>query len=79
MIPFNPASAVRGPKHKVKKGKTLVLFAEDVNLLFNSIDTESVIGLRGKAILSVMTYSFARVGEVTKMKVKDYYIQNTKA
>jgi len=79
VIPFNPASAVRGPKHKVKKGKTPVLFAEDANLLFDSIDTSSVIGLRDKAILSVMTYSFARVGAVTKMKVKDYYTQNTKA
>jgi len=79
IIPFNPASAVRGPKHKVKKGKTPVLFAEDANLLFDSIDTSSVIGLRDKAILSVMTYSFARVGAVTKMKVKDYYTQNTKA
>jgi len=79
VIPFNPAAAVRGPKHKVKKGKTPVLFAEDANLLFDSIDTESVIGLRDKAILSVMTYSFARVGAVTKMKVKDYYTQNTKA
>ena len=79
VIPFNPASAVRGPKHKVKKGKTPVLFAEDANLLFDSIDTSSVMGLRDKAILSVMTYSFARVGAVTKMKVKDYYTQNTKA
>jgi len=79
VIPFNPASAVRGPKHKVKKGKTPVLFAEDANLLFDSIDTSSVIGLRDKAVLSVMTYSFARVGAVTKMKVKDYYTQNTKA
>jgi len=55
VIPFNPVSAVRGPKHKVK---TPVLFSEDANLLFNSIDTSSLIGLRDKAILSVMTYSF---------------------
>lgn len=79
VITFNPAAAVRGPKHSVKKGKTPVLFSEDANLLFDSIDTSSIIGLRDKAILSVMTYSFARVGAVTKMKVKDYYTQNMKA
>jgi len=79
VIPFNPAAAVRGPKHSVKKGKTPVLFSEDAKLLFDSIDTLSIIGLRDKAILSVMTYSFARVGAVTKMKVRDYYTQNTKA
>ncbi len=79
IVPFNPVSAVRGPKHIVKKGKTPVLFSEDATLLFNSINTDSVIDLRDKAILSVMTYSFARVGAVSQMKVKDYYIQNRKA
>lgn len=79
IVPFNPVSAVRGPKHVVKKGKTPVLFAEDATLLFESIETDSVIGLRDKAIISVMVYSFARVGAVSQMKVKDYYIQNRKA
>lgn len=79
IVPFNPVSAVRGPKHVVKKGKTPVLFAEDATLLFESIETDSVIGLRDKAIISVMVYSFARVGAVSQMKVKDYYTQNRKA
>jgi hypothetical protein len=38
VIPMNPASAVRGPKHSVKKGKTPVLTAEEV-LEFFTVDT----------------------------------------
>jgi integrase/recombinase XerD len=30
VIPLNPAHAVRGPKHSVKKGKTPVLTAEEM-------------------------------------------------
>lgn len=29
VLPFNPASAVRGPKHSVRTGKTLVLDAKE--------------------------------------------------
>jgi hypothetical protein len=36
IVPFNPASSVRGPKHVVKKGKTLVLSAEDGRRLLDS-------------------------------------------
>jgi len=79
IVPFNPVSSVRGPRHVVKKGKTPVLFADDAALLFDSIETNTLIGLRDKAILSVMTYSFARVGAVSQMLVKDYYVQNRKA
>lgn len=62
IVPFNPAAAVRGPKHVVKKGKNPVLFEEDARLLIESINTDILIGFRDRAILGVMTYSFARVG-----------------
>jgi integrase/recombinase XerD len=77
VIPFNPAAAVRGPKHIVRKGKTLVLSAEDARKLLDSIDTSSVVGLRDRALIGVMVFSFARVGAVVSMKVEDYY-QNGK-
>ena len=32
-------------------------------------------GLRDRAIIAMMVYSFARVGAVTGMKVEDYYPQ----
>jgi len=79
VLPFNPAAAVRGPRHVVKVGKTPVLFEDDARRLFASIDTSHVVGLRDRALIGVMTYSFARVGAVVKMRVKDYYTQGRRA
>lgn len=77
IIPMNPASSVRGPKHVVKKGKTPVLTADEARQLLDSIDTSTPIGLRDRALIGVMVYSFARVSAVVGMKVEDYY-QNGK-
>lgn len=72
LMPFNPASAVRGPKHVVKKGKTPVLAAEQARMLLDSIKTDTIVGLRDRALIAVMVYSFARVGAVVGMRVEDY-------
>lgn len=79
VLPFNPAAAVRGPKHVVKEGKTPVLFEDDARKLFQSIDISHVVGLRDRALIGVMIYSFARVGAVVKMRVKDYYTQGKRS
>ncbi len=73
VIPFNPAASVRGPKYVVRKGKTPVLSSEDARLLLDSIDTSHVVGLRDRALIAVMTYSFARVSAVVNMRAEDYY------
>src|SRR3954447_15194336 len=62
VMPTNPAHAVRGPKHSVKKGKTSVLSAEEMGQLLTSIDTGTLIGLRDRALIALMGYTFARVG-----------------
>src|SRR5256885_14718491 len=49
VMPTNPAHAVRGPKHSVKKGKTSVLSAEEMGQLLASIDAGTLIGLRDRA------------------------------
>jgi len=77
VVPTNPAASVRGPKHVVKKGKTPVLSAEDARKLLDSIDTTTLIGLRDRALIATMVFSFARVSAVLGMKVEDYY-QNGK-
>ena len=77
VIPMNPAASVRGPSHVVKKGKTVVLSAEQARELLDSIDTTTLIGLRDRALISVMVYSFARVSAVVNMNVEDYW-QNGK-
>jgi site-specific recombinase XerD len=75
ILEHNPAHAVRGPKHVVRKGKTPVLTGEEARTLLDSIDTGSVLGLRDRALIGLMTYSFARIGAVLKMKVEDYFVQ----
>lgn len=72
VLRHSPAAAVRGPKHVVKRGKTPVLSAEEARQLLNSLPT-SLIGLRDRALVAVMLYSFARVSAVVNMRAKDYY------
>ena len=79
VVSFNPASSVRGPKHVVKTGKTPVLTAEEARELISSIDTSNVVGLRDRALIGVMIYSFARVSAAVDMQVKDYYHQGRRS
>jgi len=73
ILTVNPAHAVRGPKHVVKRGKTPVLATDQARLLLDSIDTATLVGLRDRALLAVMTYSFARISAVVAMKGEDYF------
>ncbi len=73
VVATNPAHSVRGPKHVVKTGKTTVLTGEQARALLDGIDTSTVVGLRDRALISVMTFAFARVGAVVAMRVEDYY------
>jgi site-specific recombinase XerD len=76
VLPFNPATAVRGPKHVVRRGKTPVLAPEQARALLGAIDTTTVIGLRDRALIGLMVYTFARIGAATAMRVEDVYVQN---
>ena len=77
IVPMNPASSVRGPKHVVRRGKTPVLKADQARTLLDSIKTDSIVGLRDRAIIGLMCYTFARVSAMVNMKTEDYY-QNGK-
>ena len=73
IVATNPASSVRGPKHVAKRGKTPVLKADEARQLLDAINVETIVGLRDRAIIAVMCYTFARVSAMTQMKVEDYY------
>jgi site-specific recombinase XerD len=75
VIPLNPAHAVRGPRHSVSKGSTPVLSSEEATALLKDMDVSTVVGLRDRALIAVMTYTFARVGAVVALNVEDYYPQ----
>lgn len=70
----NPASSVRGPKHVVSKGTTPVLTAEETRHLLDSIPQRGI-GLRDRALISTMVYTFARVSAAVGMQLSDYYQQ----
>jgi site-specific recombinase XerD len=75
VLAVNPAHAVRGPKHVLRRGKTPVLTEDQARHLLENIDTSTVVGLRDRAVMGVMTYAFARIGAVVAMNVEDYYAQ----
>jgi site-specific recombinase XerD len=86
VVATNPAHSVHGPKHVVKRGKTTVLTAEQARELLYSIpltrkiklsdgttqEMPCLVGLRDRALISVMTFAFARIGAVVAMRVEDY-------
>jgi site-specific recombinase XerD len=75
IMDVNPAHAVRGPKHVVTKGRTPVLNREEARALLSSIDASTLTGLRDRALIGIMIYTFARVGAVLQMNVGDYFSQ----
>jgi integrase/recombinase XerD len=70
IVAIHPAHAVRGPKHVVKRSKTPVLMADQARGL---IDASTVVGLRDRALIALMVYSFARVSAAVGMRVEDYF------
>jgi integrase len=43
--------------------------------LLYSIPGDTVVGMRGRALIALMVYTFARVGAVIKMRSEDVYVQ----
>lgn len=76
VVPTNPAASVRGPRHSVKRGKTPVLDPAEARTLLDSIDISTPVGLRDRALIALMVYSFARIGAALGMKIEDVFTQN---
>jgi site-specific recombinase XerD len=76
VVPVNPAHTVRGPRHVVTSGQTPVLDPAEARELLDSIDVSTHAGLRDRALIALMVYSFARIGAALGMTVEDVYTQN---
>ncbi len=70
IVPFNPASSVRGPRHSVRKGKPPVLTAEEARAMLDAIDFTTPVGLRDRALIGLMVYTFARVGDARRRRLR---------
>jgi integrase len=87
ILAINPAHGMRGPKHVVKRGKTPVLTEDQARRLLDSIKVKKkvtlpdgsesevplLVGLRDRALIGVMVYTFARISAVVAMQVEDYF------
>lgn len=72
VLPSNPAHSVRGPRHSVSKGATAVISSVEARDLLDSMDASTIVGLRDRALVAVMAFTFARVSAVVNLKVEDY-------
>jgi site-specific recombinase XerD len=75
VLSSNPAEPVRSPSLQTDGGKTPALTAEEARELLDSIveEKKGLPQLRDRAIIGVMTYTFARVSAVCRLDVGDYF------
>ena len=78
VLPVNPAASVRGPRHVVRKGRTPVLTPQEARRLLDGIPADTLIGMRDRALVGVLTYAFARIGAATAMRAGDLFRQRSR-
>jgi site-specific recombinase XerD len=76
VLTVNPTAAGRGPKYVVRTGKTPVLGALEARQFLDSIDTGTVVGLRDRALIGLLVFTFARIGAALSMTVAEVYWQH---
>lgn len=70
---LNPALSVRGERYQVVEGKTPEITIKGARQLLASIKTDSVVGLRDRAIIAVLIYTAARAGAVATLRRSGFY------
>src|SRR3984957_20742705 len=70
---MNPAREVKIKKFSRREGKTPAFDTEQVQKVLDKIDKSNEVGLRDRALLGTLAYTFARIGSVLNLKVEDYF------
>ncbi len=78
VLRHNPAASVKGPRHSVRRGKTPVLDGNEAGKLIASIPADTITGLRDRALIALMTYTFSRIGAAVSMKVSDVFVEKNR-
>jgi site-specific recombinase XerC len=73
ILAMNPAREVKTERFSRTEGKTPAFVDGEVQKLLDAIETSTHTGLRDRALLGVLAYTFARIGAVVNLKVEDYY------
>ncbi len=76
IVAQSSAVSVRGPAHSARTGKTPVLDPLEARALIDAINVSTPAGLRDRALIGLMVYSFARVGAALACRVEDVFTQN---
>jgi integrase/recombinase XerD len=73
VLALNPAREVKTERFSRTEGKTPAFVEGEVQKLLDAVETSTHTGLRDRALLGVLAYTFARIGAVVNLKVEDYY------
>jgi site-specific recombinase XerD len=73
VLAMNPAREVKTERFSRAEGKTPAFVEGEVQKLLGAVETAAHTGLRDRALLGVLAYTFARIGAVVNLKVEDYY------
>src|SRR5246127_147642 len=73
ILAINAAREVKTQKFSRTEGKTPAFVDGEVQRLLDAVETSTNTGLRDRALLGVLAYTFARIGAVVNLKVEDYY------
>jgi site-specific recombinase XerD len=69
----NPAREVKTERFSRTEGKTPAFVDGEVQKLLDTVEISTHTGLRDRALLATLAYTFARIGSVVNLKVEDYY------
>ena len=70
-VVLNPFQSVRGVRHPFGEGRTPEATVDQARQLLASIKTDSVYGLRDRAVLGTLIYTGARVGAISRLRMQD--------
>ena len=73
VVTENPIRDIKRPKVQNATTKTPAITLRQAGDLINAPDPETLQGIRDRAILATMFYTGCRIGEVIKLKVKDFF------
>jgi site-specific recombinase XerD len=73
VLAMNPAREVKTERFSRTEGKTPAFVEGEVQKLLNAVESYTHTGLRDRALLATLAYTFARIGSVVNLKVENYY------
>jgi hypothetical protein len=73
VLAMNPAREVQTERFSRLNGKTPAFHEGEVATLLAAIDSSTPVGLRDRALLATLAYTFARISAVIGLTVADYF------